>query len=74
MAGGADVVVDYTSDGWQKSTSCTSRANAVDLVYDPVGKIEVSLWSPTGGKGACLLSAVRMVRPSISIRDRDHPR
>ena len=40
MAGGADVVVDYTTDGWQKYVMHITGGRGVDVVYDPVGKIK----------------------------------
>ena len=38
-AGGADFVVDYTKDGWQKEVLKITGGRGVDLVYDPVGRI-----------------------------------
>jgi NADPH:quinone reductase-like Zn-dependent oxidoreductase len=40
VAGGADVVVDYTTDGWQKYVMHITGGRGVDVVYDPVGKIK----------------------------------
>lgn len=37
--GGADFVVDYTQDGWQKEVLKISGGRGVDVVYDPVGRI-----------------------------------
>ena len=42
VAGGADVVVDYTKDGWQKYVMHITGGRGVDVVYDPVGKIKGS--------------------------------
>jgi threonine dehydrogenase-like Zn-dependent dehydrogenase len=44
IAGGADVVVDYTTDDWQKYVMHITGGRGVDVVYDPVGRI----------KGSCL--------------------
>ena len=38
--GGADHVVDYTKDGWQKEVLKITGGKGVDVVYDPVGKIK----------------------------------
>jgi NADPH2:quinone reductase len=40
VTGGADVVVDYTTDGWQKYIMHITGGRGVDIVYDPVGKIK----------------------------------
>ena len=37
--GGADFVVDYTQDGWQKQVLKITGGRGVDVVYDPVGRI-----------------------------------
>jgi hypothetical protein len=37
--GGADFVVDYTRDGWQKEVLKITGGRGVDVVYDPVGRI-----------------------------------
>jgi Zinc-binding dehydrogenase len=50
VTGGADVVVDYTTDGWQKYIMHITGGRGVDIVYDPVGKIK-GLWPPRGGRG-----------------------
>jgi NADPH:quinone reductase len=39
-AGGADVIVDYTKDGWQKYVMHVTGGRGVEVVYDPVGKIK----------------------------------
>jgi len=41
--GGADFVVDYTKDGWQKEVLKITDGRGVDLVYDPVGRIRDAL-------------------------------
>ncbi|KAH8991185.1 NAD-P-binding protein [Lactarius akahatsu] len=41
--GGADFVVDYTKDGWQKEVLKITGGRGVDLVYDPVGRIKDAL-------------------------------
>ena len=38
--GGADFVVDYTQDGWQKEVLKITGGRGVDVVYDPVGRIK----------------------------------
>jgi NADPH:quinone reductase len=38
--GGADFVVDYTKDGWQKEVLKITGGRGVDVVYDPVGRIK----------------------------------
>ncbi|KAI0259110.1 NAD-P-binding protein [Gloeopeniophorella convolvens] len=43
VAGGADVVVDYTKDGWQKDVMHITGGRGVDVVYDPVGRIKDAL-------------------------------
>lgn len=40
VAGGADVVVDYTADGWQKHVMHITGRRGVDVVYVPVGKMK----------------------------------
>ena len=47
-AGGADFVVDYTKDGWQREVLKITGGQGVDLVYDPVGRIRGMPRSPTG--------------------------
>jgi NADPH2:quinone reductase len=37
---GADFVVDYTKEGWQKEILKITGERGVDLVYDPVGRIK----------------------------------
>ena len=44
--GGADFVVDYTKDGWQKEVLKITGGRGVDLVYDPVGRIKGASCSP----------------------------
>lgn len=41
--GGADFVVDYTKDGWQKEVLKITSGRGADLVYDPVGRIRDAL-------------------------------
>ncbi|TFL04516.1 alcohol dehydrogenase [Pterulicium gracile] len=41
--GGADHVVDYTKKDWQKEVLKITGGKGVDVVYDPVGKIQESL-------------------------------
>lgn len=41
--GGADEVVDYTQDGWQKEVMRMTGGKGVDVVYDPVGMVVPSL-------------------------------
>ncbi|KAI0283550.1 NAD-P-binding protein [Russula brevipes] len=41
--GGADFVVDYTKDGWQKEVLKVTGGRGVDVVYDPVGRIKDAL-------------------------------
>ncbi|KAH9023915.1 NAD-P-binding protein [Lactarius pseudohatsudake] len=41
--GGADFIVDYTKDGWQKEVLKITGGRGVDLVYDPVGRIKDAL-------------------------------
>ena len=36
--GGADEVVDYGKEGWQKEVLKVTGGRGVDIVYDPVGK------------------------------------
>lgn len=58
MAGGADVVVDYTDDGWQKYVMHITGGRGVDVIYDPVGMVKSSCKPPfkTNKKvGACTL-------------------
>ncbi|KAI0293889.1 NAD-P-binding protein [Multifurca ochricompacta] len=43
IAGGADVVVDYTKDSWQKYVMHITGGRGVDVVYDPVGRIKDAL-------------------------------
>jgi hypothetical protein len=38
--GGADFVVDYTKDGWQKEILKITGGRGVDVVFDPVGRIK----------------------------------
>lgn len=38
--GGADFVVDYTQDGWQKEVLKITGGRGVDVVYDPVGRVK----------------------------------
>jgi NADPH2:quinone reductase len=38
--GGADFVVDYTQDGWQKEVLKITGGRGVDVVFDPVGRIK----------------------------------
>ena len=38
--GGADFVVDYSKDGWQKEVLKFTGGRGVDVVYDPVGRIK----------------------------------
>jgi NADPH:quinone reductase-like Zn-dependent oxidoreductase len=38
--GGADFVVDYTKDGWQKEVLKITDGRGVDVVFDPVGRIK----------------------------------
>jgi NADPH:quinone reductase-like Zn-dependent oxidoreductase len=40
---GADFVVDYTKEGWQKEILKITGERGVDLVYDPVGRIKDAL-------------------------------
>lgn len=47
--GGADFVVDYTQDGWQKEVLKITGGRGADVVYDPVGRIKGAdpfLWLP----------------------------
>ncbi|KAI0058587.1 alcohol dehydrogenase [Artomyces pyxidatus] len=41
--GGADHVVDYTKEGWQKEVLKITGGRGVDVVYDPVGRVKDSL-------------------------------
>lgn len=41
--GGADHVLDYTKEGWQKEVMKITGGKGVDVIYDPVGKIRDSL-------------------------------
>ncbi|KAF8486301.1 NAD-P-binding protein [Russula ochroleuca] len=41
--GGADFVVDYTQDGWQKEVLKITGGRGVDVVFDPVGRIKDAL-------------------------------
>lgn len=41
--GGADHVVDYTKKDWQKEVLKITGGKGVDVVYDPVGKIQGGL-------------------------------
>ncbi|KAH9981893.1 NAD-P-binding protein [Russula compacta] len=43
VAGGADVVVDYTDDGWQKYVMHITGGRGVDVIYDPVGMVKDAL-------------------------------
>ena len=43
---GADFVVDYTKEGWQKEVLKLTGGRGVDLVYDPVGRIRGMSCSP----------------------------
>ena len=49
--GGADFVVDYTQDDWQKEVLKITGGRGVDVVYDPVGRIKgaVPFSLATGG-------------------------
>jgi NADPH:quinone reductase-like Zn-dependent oxidoreductase len=38
--GGADFVVDYSKDGWQKEVLKITGGRGVDVAYDPVGRIK----------------------------------
>ncbi|ESK97067.1 alcohol zinc-containing [Moniliophthora roreri MCA 2997] len=40
---GADFVVDYNKDGWQQEVLKITNGKGVDVVYDPVGRIQESL-------------------------------
>ncbi|KAF9268896.1 NAD(P)-binding protein [Marasmius fiardii PR-910] len=40
--GGADFVVNYSKSGWQKEVSNITGGKGVDVVYDPVGRIQDS--------------------------------
>jgi NADPH2:quinone reductase len=41
--GGADYTVDYTKSGWQNEVLQITDGKGVDVVYDPVGRIQDSL-------------------------------
>ncbi|KAI9507331.1 NAD-P-binding protein [Russula earlei] len=41
--GGADFLVDYTREGWQKEVLKITGGRGVDVVYDPVGMIRDAL-------------------------------
>lgn len=41
--GGADYVLDYTKEGWQKEVMKITGGKGVDVIYDPVGRIRESL-------------------------------
>ncbi|KAI0267827.1 NAD-P-binding protein [Gloeopeniophorella convolvens] len=41
--GGADFVVDYTKEGWQKEVLKITDGRGVEVVYDPVGRIKDAL-------------------------------
>jgi hypothetical protein len=56
VAGGADVVVDYTTDGWQKYVMHITGGRGVDIVYDPVGKIKGLSPLPKKRKGESALT------------------
>jgi len=45
--GGADFVVDYTCDGWQKEVLKITGGRGVDVVYDPVGRIKGTIHTET---------------------------
>jgi NADPH2:quinone reductase len=45
--GGADFVVDYTKDGWQKEVLKITGGRGVDVVYDPVGRIKGNMLFPS---------------------------
>lgn len=38
--GGADYVVNYTTSEWQKQVLQITEGRGVDVVYDPVGRIQ----------------------------------
>jgi NADPH:quinone reductase len=42
--GGCDYVVDYTKKGWQKEVLEITKGKGVDVIYDPVGLIQGSLY------------------------------
>uniref|UniRef100_A0A0W0FGU0 Putative alcohol dehydrogenase n=1 Tax=Moniliophthora roreri TaxID=221103 RepID=A0A0W0FGU0_MONRR len=44
---GADFVVDYNKDGWQQEVLKITNGKGVDVVYDPVGRIQGNI-SPIG--------------------------
>ena len=41
--GGADYIIDYTKDGWQKKVLEITGGKGADVIYDPVGMIQASL-------------------------------
>jgi NADPH2:quinone reductase len=41
--GGADHVIDYTAEGWQKEVLKVTGGHGVDVVFDPVGMLVPSL-------------------------------
>jgi NADPH2:quinone reductase len=41
--GGADHVIDYTADGWQKQVMRLTGGHGADVVFDPVGLLVPSL-------------------------------
>lgn len=40
---GADVCLDYTKDGWHKSVLESTKGKGVDVIFDPVGLVDLSL-------------------------------
>ena len=55
VGGGADVVVNYTADDWQKYVMHITGGRGVDVVYDPVGKI----------KGSCPKNRIQSVAEHV---------
>lgn len=70
--GGADYVVDYTSPDWQKQVMEITEGRGVDVVFDPVGRIQgkytCNLWRTSSDQTCRLVEMHSIQRQSIGDR------
>ncbi|OBT55067.1 hypothetical protein VE04_04524 [Pseudogymnoascus sp. 24MN13] len=52
---GADYLVNYSDEGWEKRVLEATNGEGVDVVYDPVGLVDQSLRCLSTGGASCLL-------------------
>jgi NADPH2:quinone reductase len=67
--GGADHVIDYTAEGWQKEVLKVTGGHGVDVVFDPVGMLVPSLKCIAWNGHLVVVSLVGLFWGATAVRD-----